>query len=231
MRSSVPISDRSSGNSSNPDCSMRLDLAVAERQGISRNRARFLIESGLVSVNGKPSEKASLDAGASDVLDIREDPRLRYVARSALKLVPVFRDSLISAQGKSCLDIGSSTGGFVQVLLENGAASVTAVDVGTDQLHPSLRLDPRIRLFEQTDIRTFETDERFAVITIDVSFVSLDRILPSAVKLLEDSGSIVALFKPQFEVGRENLRRTGVPRSQESIDEALSAFRAFLLNA
>jgi 23S rRNA (cytidine1920-2'-O)/16S rRNA (cytidine1409-2'-O)-methyltransferase len=207
---------------------VRLDQYLARVLSLSRNRAQFLIESGLVFVDGKTVSKASFEIGETQQVSVREDPRLRYVARSALKLAGFLETYPIGISGKSCLDIGSSTGGFTQVLLENGAARVTAVDVGTAQLHETLRGDSRIVSLENTDIRTWESTELFDVITIDVSFISLREVIPHAVKRLKDSGCIVALFKPQFEVGARNLRKTGVPKNDQVIASVLLDFRAFV---
>lgn len=131
----------------------------------------------------------------------------------------------------TCLDIGSSTGGFTQILLERGARRVVAVDVGTDQLHLSLRGDPHIELYENTDIRTFSKIEKFDIITIDVSFISLREIVPELQRFMKEDTDIFLLFKPQFEVGRANLRKTGVPKSEGIIDLSLHDFQIFLEHA
>ncbi len=136
---------------------MRLDIFLAETRAISRNRARFLIEEGLVTMKGVPIGKPAfeIDDSNRDFIDVSEDPRTSYVARSAVKLARFLAFENVRPEGAECLDIGSSTGGFVQVLLSEGAAKVVAVDVGSDQLHASLRSDTRVELYENTDVRDF----------------------------------------------------------------------------
>ncbi len=186
---------------------MRLDLFLSETRGISRNRAQFLIGEGLVSVGGKTVRKSAFEVedGSSDRIAVTEDPRTSYVARSAVKLERFLAAEGIRLDGVECLDVGSSTGGFVQVLLAAGASKVVAVDVGTDQLHPSLRNDPRIELHENTDVRAFEPARAFDFVTADLSFIPLETVLPDLVRLAAPGGRLALLFKPQFEVGKANL--------------------------
>lgn len=212
---------------------MRLDLHISETRKISRNRARFLIEEGLVSVNGKIVKKSAfeVDSANADTVEIAEDPRTDYVARSAVKLEKFLSAEKLRPEGKKCLDVGSSTGGFVQVLLAGGATAVVAVDVGSDQLHPSLRDDPRIELHENTDVRHFygdETDgtpETFEFVTADLSFIPLEKVLPDLVRLAAPDAWLVLLFKPQFEVGKSNL--TGKSYVARDQNVALAAAEKF----
>ena len=181
---------------------MRLDLYLSENRSISRNRARFLIEAGLVKVDGilakKPAFEIDNDNSAS--VEVAEDPRTGYVARSAVKLERFLASERIRLDGIECLDVGSSTGGFVQVLLANGASKVVAVDVGSNQLHPSLRSDPRIEIRENTDVRDFKPGRGFEFVTADLSFIPLEKVLPDIVRLASKNARLALLFKPQFEV-------------------------------
>lgn len=149
------------------------------------------------------------------------------MARSAVKLERFLAAENICPEDVECLDVGSSTGGFVQVLLASGASKVVAVDVGTDQLHPLLRADSRIELHERTDIRDFHPGKRFEFVTADLSFIPLETVLPDIVRLTAPEGLLALLFKPQFQVGREHLTKTHVARSGKSLDAAVSSFRNF----
>lgn len=207
---------------------MRLDLFLAETRSISRNRARFLIEQGLVKVDGISAKKPALEilGDASQAVEVAEDARTQYVARSAVKLERFLIAENIRLHGIECLDVGSSTGGFVQVLLAEGAAKVVAVDVGSDQLHASLRSDARVELHENTDVRDFFPGRTFAFVTADLSFIPLEKVLSDIARLSSPDARIVLLFKPQFEVGKENLtKKSYVARDKKSIDAAFSNFR------
>ena len=202
---------------------MRLDQALAQQHTLSRNKAAELIQSGAVFVDSKRVTKPAYPVDPDAPITLSGS--VPYVSRSARKLEGFLDQSGLDVSKRACLDIGSSTGGFVQVLLQSGAASVTAVDVGLNQLHPSLRDDPRIKLHEQTDIRNFHPGERFSFITCDVSFVSLEHLIEPIDRLA--SGVIVLLFKPQFEVGRAAKRdRSGVVRDRAAIEAAMARFEA-----
>lgn len=209
---------------------MRLDLFLAESRNLSRNRARFLIEEGLVKVAGVLAKKPALeiDVANPNLVEVAEDPRTTYVARSAVKLEKFLSAESLDVTGSECLDIGSSTGGFVQVLLASGASRVVAVDVGSDQLHPSLRPDPRIELHENTDVRDFRPDRTFPFVTADLSFIPLESVLADIVRLASPDATVVLLFKPQFEVGKEHLTKTHVARPGKAVDAAISHFRETL---
>lgn len=200
---------------------MRLDSwLVQSGKFSSRNKAQEAIKRGLVRVDGNVIKKASFEIEEAAV---EVDGSDLYVSRAALKLKAFLEVHTLELDGKACLDIGSSTGGFTQVLLEKGASSVTAVDVGKDQFDRRLREDSRITLFEETDIRTFVTDIRYPVVSCDVSFISLHYILQSIDKFAADI--IVLLFKPQFEVGREAKRsKSGIVLDQSTIDESRLRF-------
>ncbi|HWK97811.1 MAG TPA: TlyA family RNA methyltransferase [Pseudolabrys sp.] len=180
----------------------------------SRARAQDAIAAGLVKANGKVIAKASEEVAADAAIEA--SPAHPYVSRGALKLIAALDHFKIDPKGRVCLDIGASTGGFTQVLLERGAAHVTAVDVGTAQLHQSLRGDPRITSLEQTDIRTLDAarlDPKPDLVVIDVSFISLKQVLPAALALAARPAQLIALIKPQFEAGREHLKK-GIVRDE-----------------
>lgn len=158
---------------------MRLDQFLAQQHHLTRNRAQQLIDSGLISVNGKIIKKSSYEVKPEDTFFLQEDKKIHWVSRSATKLDGFLEEFPIDLVGKTGLDVGSSTGGFTQVLLERGVSRVDAVDVGTDQLHASLRDNPQIHLYEQTDIRDFSSSSLYDIIVCDASFISLREICPS----------------------------------------------------
>ncbi len=183
----------------------RLDqLLVARGLVVSRSQAESWIGLGKVSVDGRIVKKSELFV--SDSSDIKLIVRERYVSRAGLKLSSVAQLLNIDFAYKTVLDVGSSTGGFTDYALQHRASKVIAVDVGTNQLHPSLRSNDRIELHEKTDIRDFSTKKKIDVVVIDVSFVSLREILPS-VAVLAPGAQIVAMVKPQFEAGRDQAHK------------------------
>ncbi len=194
---------------------MRLDLFLF-KEGLaeSRSRARELIERGLVRVEGRVVNKPSYSV-VDEKVEVLES--LKYVSRAGEKLEAALDRFGIDVQGKLCLDVGSSTGGFTQCLLERGAGFVYALDVGKNQLHPSLREDERVKLFEETDIRDFKVDILFDFVAVDVSFISLKLVLPKVYQLLKDGGELVALFKPQFEVGKGNTKK-GIVKDRKLVE-------------
>lgn len=184
----------------------RLDKTLFQRKMVtSRSSAENFIKLGLVEVNGKTQNVASTLVDERD--DIKVTAQDRYVSRAGLKLASVAQKLSLDFTGKTVLDVGSSTGGFTDFALQHGATKVLAVDVGTNQLHPTLHGDPRIELHEQTDIRKFVTDTAIDIVVIDVSFISLRDILPSVAKLANKQTQIVAMVKPQFEAGREQINK------------------------
>jgi 23S rRNA (cytidine1920-2'-O)/16S rRNA (cytidine1409-2'-O)-methyltransferase len=205
---------------------IRLDAALVERGLVeSRNKAAEAIREGRVLVEGQLVRKPAFKVDKATAITLEGGPA--YVSRAARKLAGYLEEHPLDVAGKRCLDIGSSTGGFTQVLLERGAAGVDAVDVGSDQLHPSLRADPRVRSYERTDIRDFDPGIRYPLIVSDVSFISLRHILPSVAHLAASGAEVILLFKPQFEVGREARRdRRGVVTDPKAIEEAMERFEA-----
>jgi 23S rRNA (cytidine1920-2'-O)/16S rRNA (cytidine1409-2'-O)-methyltransferase len=212
---------------------VRLDTLLVERGlAASRERARALILAGSVRVNGQPAPKAgTLVARSSAImLDAPDHP---YVGRGGLKLAHALDAFQIDVAGASALDIGASTGGFTDVLLQRGAAHVVALDVGHGQLDWRLRNDPRVTIMERVNARFLtrdllpETARAFDIVTIDVSFISLTHILPVVPPLLTPSGRVIALVKPQFEAGRNEVGKGGIVRDPQVrarvVDEVTAA--------
>ena len=196
---------------------MRLDVYLTENGSCkSRTAAQSLIKSGGVSVDGKPCTKPSAEVGEGMEVTITGE-QLRYVGRGGLKLEAALDSfDFLKLTGAVCVDIGSSTGGFTDCMLQNGAARVYAVDVGTDQLDEKLRCDSRVVVMEQTDIRTAQIPEMADFIGTDVSFISLKAVLPHIHRLLKPSCFAVALIKPQFEAGRASLNKKGVVKDEKT---------------
>lgn len=194
---------------------MRLDLLLVER-GLeeSRQRAQAIIMSGQVYVDGRRADKPGMAVPAAAAVEVRGD-KLPYVSRGGLKLEKAMRCFPIRLEGAVCADIGASTGGFTDCMLQNGAARVYAVDVGRGQLAWKLRNDPRVVCLERTNARYLsrqQVPEELAFASVDVSFISLSLILPPLAALLGRSGEAVTLVKPQFEAGREKVGKKGVVR-------------------
>lgn len=185
---------------------IRLDNAVANAQNISRTKAQTLIKEGCVFVDGNVQNKPSFEV--EDYQNISVVMRDNYVSRAAYKLLKALDAFGVSAEGKRVLDMGSSTGGFVQVLLESGADEVLAVDVGKGELSPLLAKNPKVKSMEGRDIRTLSKEEVEGVrlVTGDLSFISLSKILPHVIGILPKI-EMVLLFKPQFECGREIAKK------------------------
>ncbi len=187
----------------------RIDRLLVER-GLfdSRSKAQAAIEAGLVTVDGRTVAKASENIPADAKL--QASAVHPYVSRGGVKLAAALDRFHINTNGRVCLDVGASTGGFTQVLLERGASRIYAVDVGHDQLHESLRARSEIVSLEDTDIRTLPPgnfNELPDLVTIDVSFISLKLVLPPALALLKPRAQLVALIKPQFEAGRSAVKK------------------------
>lgn len=180
---------------------IRLDNLLVDRKMVeSRSQAESYIKLGKVTVDGIKRTKPGFFVDVNSGLKVLQ--QVQYVSRAGLKLESVAKKMRIDFRNKTVLDVGSSTGGFTDYSLKNGANKVIAVDVGTDQLHPKLRLNKKVELHEKTDIRNFKTDQKIDVVVIDVSFISIKEILPSVVNLSNKNTKIVAMVKPQFEAGR-----------------------------
>ena len=192
----------------------RIDKLLVDRNlADSRTKAQALVMAGAVLVDEqlvrKPSEQFTSDAN----IRIKDDATSRYVGRGGIKLAGALRDFKIDVSGLLCLDVGASTGGFTDCLLQNGARRVVALDVGHNQLDWKIRKNSRVEVREGVNARYLKPsdfDEQFDLATIDVSFISLTRILPAVVPLLTDGGRIVALIKPQFEVGKDEIGKGGI---------------------
>ena len=190
----------------------RLDLALVERRLCkSRAAAQHMILAGQVLVNGQLVDKAATSISDDTKIELKEKPR--YVSQGGFKLEKALRVFEISVQGAICLDIGASTGGFTDCLLQHGAAKVYAVDVGKGQLDWSLRHDPRVIVKEDINARYLHPEqigEPMDLGTMDVSFISLKLVLPAIKPIVKPSGHVIALVKPQFEAGRQLVKRGGV---------------------
>ena len=193
----------------------RIDKLLVDR-GLadSRTKAQALVLSGVVLADERRIEKPSELVQLSSTIRLKgENPEGRYVSRGGLKLEHALREFGIDPSDEVCLDLGSSTGGFTDCLLKHGAARVVAIDSGTNQMVWQLRTDPRVDLREQTNARNISTDdfqEKFDIAVIDVSFISLTKIFPAVLPLLTEKGRIIALIKPQFEVGRRDVGKGGI---------------------
>jgi 23S rRNA (cytidine1920-2'-O)/16S rRNA (cytidine1409-2'-O)-methyltransferase len=203
----------------------RADRALVDRGLVeSRTRARSLIEAGLVSLEGRRVEKASepVPPGAELLVTGRDHP---WVSRGGVKLVAALDDFGVDPEGLTCLDLGASTGGFTEVLLDRGAARVYAVDVGHGQLAPPLRADPRVVNLERTHARDLDRrriPEVIDLIVADVSFISLTKALPAALALAAPQCLLIALVKPQFELGRGRLGKGGIVRDPAAREDAIA---------
>ncbi len=195
----------------------RLDRLLVERGLVdSREKAQALIMAGDVLLNGQKALKAGQPVASDAAIELLARPP--YVSRGGLKLAAALRHFSLDVAGLVCLDIGSSTGGFTDALLQAGAARVHAVDVGTGQLAWSLRTDPRVVVHEGINARELRFDdigELANLLTCDVSFISVTLILPAAVRLLHSDGRMVILVKPQFEVGKGQVGKGGIVREPE----------------
>ncbi|WP_300643572.1 TlyA family RNA methyltransferase [uncultured Helicobacter sp.] len=204
---------------------MRLDVYLCKHSlAPSRAKAQEMIASSLILLNHQVCTKNSYEVQETDLVQVCEQKI--WVSRAGGKLEGFLQDVEVQIEGKRVLDIGSSTGGFSEVLLERGASEIVCVDVGSNQLHPSLRHHPKIAFFENTDIREFR-DEGFELVVCDVSFISLRLIFQSIFTLtLKDC---ILLFKPQFEVGREAKRdKKGVIKDLKVIEDSLRDFVAWI---
>jgi 23S rRNA (cytidine1920-2'-O)/16S rRNA (cytidine1409-2'-O)-methyltransferase len=191
----------------------------------TRSQAESFIKLGQVNVNGKAVTKAGFLVAEADTLQLTASEQ--YVSRAGLKLASVAKTLGVNFKDKIVLDIGSSTGGFTDYALKHGAKKVLAVEVGTNQLHPSLHGNPKIELHEKTDIRDFKTDEAIDIAVADVSFISLREILPSVAKLAGKNTQLVMMVKPQFEATAAHLMHKGVIKNDKMRRDILSDFETW----
>lgn len=208
----------------------RLDVLMVQR-GLaeSREKAKAVIMSGNVFVDGQREDKAGASFGEKAVIEVKGNP-LKYVSRGGLKLEKAVECFEVSLTDRICMDVGSSTGGFTDCMLQNGARKVYAVDVGTNQLAWKLRQDERVTVMERTNIRYVTKEqipEPVEFASIDVAFISLTKVLQPVKDLLVPDGEIVALTKPQFEAGREQVGKKGVVRDRNVHLEVIERVLAY----
>lgn len=205
----------------------RLDVVLAEGGLVSsRSQAESYVRLGLVKVNGQAAIKPGQMVSDTDRVQLAASEQ--YVSRAALKLKSAAEAFKLDFANKFVLDVGSSTGGFTEYALRHGAKKVIAVDVGTDQLHQSLRSEKRIELHEKTDIRDFRTEHKIDSIIIDVSFISLRDILPHIVTLARKDTEIITMVKPQFEAMHSGLKHKGVIKNEKIRRQILKDFEAWV---
>lgn len=193
----------------------RLDLIVSEMENISREQAKRLVSNGFVLVNEKVVKKAGEKVSGSDEIYITEHEN--YLNQGEIKLLKAFTEFQVDVNSKNCIDIGASTGGFTKVLLDNNAKKVYSVDVGENQLVELLINNPKVIVMDKTNARYLAKDDfpdEISFITIDVSFISILKILPSCFNILIDGGELVALIKPQFEGGIKAVNKSGIVKNK-----------------
>ena len=213
----------------------RLDMIIVQK-GLapSREKAKAMIMSGIVYVNGQKEDKAgsTFDEKAAETVEVR-GTTLRYVSRGGLKLEKAMQCFDLDLDGKVCMDVGASTGGFTDCMLQNGAAKVFSIDVGRGQLDWKLRNDPRVVCMEKTNMRYVKPEdigEPVDFTSIDVSFISLTKILLPVKDCLREGGQVVCLIKPQFEAGREKVGKKGVVRDKAVHLEVIQKVIRFALS-
>ncbi len=213
-----------------PKKKKRLDLVLVEKGFVqTRQRAQALIMAGKILVNNQPIDKPGVVVSSNDDIAIKGED-IPYVSRGGLKLKEALQSLHINVDGFVCLDVGASTGGFTDCLLQHGAKCVYAVDVGYGQLAWKLRQDPRVVVIERTNIRYMPgkiIPLPVDLITIDVSFISLKIVVPAALKFLKKKGRILALIKPQFEVEKGRVGKGGIVRDRALHDEVIKDLSFF----
>jgi 23S rRNA (cytidine1920-2'-O)/16S rRNA (cytidine1409-2'-O)-methyltransferase len=212
----------------------RLDVLLVQK-GLagSRERARSLIMAGKVRVNDRPMDKAGAMVSDADAILLKGDD-IPYASRGGLKLAAALETFAIEVAGRTCLDVGASTGGFTDCLLQKGAARVYAVDVGYGQLAWKLRQDPKVTVIERTNIRRMAADaipEAVDLVVIDVSFISLKIAAPAAVAFARPGADMVALIKPQFEVGKGRVGKGGVVKDPDQRAAVIDDLKSFFMGA
>ncbi len=204
---------------------LRLDQELVRRELFpSRSAARNAIRAGFVRIDGAATAKPALHVTPDTDIEVATAAG-HYVGRGAYKLAAALESFPVRVEGRSAIDVGSSTGGFVEVLLQEGVESVVALDVGRDQLHPRLRADPRVVVSESTNVRDVDVallDGPFGVVTADLSFISLVAVARDLERLGDASADWIVLVKPQFEVGRDGLSKDGIVRSADMRNQAIA---------
>ncbi|MDC3107888.1 TlyA family RNA methyltransferase [Paracoccaceae bacterium] len=204
---------------------MRLDQYIVEL-GLaeSRNMAQQLIKEGSVSLNEEMCNKPAKDIKKGARVSVAK--KQQWVSRGGKKLFDAIKSFEIDVVGKTALDVGSSTGGFTQVLLQEEAEKIVAVDVGTNQLHQSLRNVPQISILEQTDIRDVSSKliDFFDLVVVDVAFISIEKVIKDIEVTAKKGGHIIVLYKPQFEVGKKNISKNGLVKKEAEVQKMLSNF-------
>ena len=210
----------------------RIDkLLVEHGLAESRTRAAAMVMAGIVIVGEKKAEKPSDKFETTATIRLKgASIDLRYVGRGGLKLEAALREYNVDVRGSTCIDIGSSTGGFTDCLLQHGASRVVCIDSGTNQLVWSLRSDERVEVREQTNARVLKPedfDRLFDLAVMDVSFISVTKVIPAVLPLLVDDGRLIVLIKPQFEVGRGEVGKGGIVREAEKHERVINQINAF----
>jgi len=208
---------------------IRLDQLLVQRGLVeSREKAQRLVRAGMVRINDQPANKPGHQYPDDADLFVKE--KEKYVSRGGLKIEGAGKEFKFDLEGTVCLDIGSSTGGFTDFMLQNGAVKVYAVDCGTNQLHYKLREDPRVVVMENTNARYLTTEdipEQADFCSIDTSFISLTKILPPLKILMKSGGHIISLIKPQFEAGKDQVGKGGVVRDPAIHEEVIEKIKRF----
>lgn len=207
----------------------RLDLAIKEKYGYSREYAKEIILKGYVFINGKNIKKPSFKIFDKDYITLDEKATPKYVSRGGFKLEKALDYFKISLDDKECIDIGASTGGFSDCMLQNNAKLVYAIDVGTNQLNEKILNNDKVISMENTDIRYFNIDKKFDFICVDVSFISLTKIIDKIKELIKDDSFVVMLIKPQFEAGIKSSKN-GIIKNKNLHIKVLEKISNFCIN-
>ncbi len=207
----------------------RLDVFLYENGfADTRSKATQLIKGGYVFVDAKPCKKSGMQVDEHSKIEIKESPFI-YVSRAGIKLKSALERFKMDLRNKICLDVGASTGGFSDCMLKEGAKEVYAVDVGSNQLHKSLKSNKNVFVFENTDIRHFQTAVKFDFVAVDVSFISLEHILPYIKNFMKKDATAIVLIKPQFEVGPHIVKK-GIVKDETAIKNVIRNIKELCKN-
>lgn len=203
----------------------RLDKRLAKLEELSRSKAQDLIEKGQVMINGVKVNKTSMIVSEEDKIIVNKSEHDHYVGRGAIKLLHALKEFNVEVKDKIAMDVGASTGGFSQVLIESHAIKVYAIDVGQDQLAPSLLANPKIINMEKTNIKNLENlPDLVDLAVVDLSFISVRKVIGHISKLMKESGDIIILFKPQFEVGKKFLNKNHIVKDEQISKKCFEEF-------